>query len=294
MTDTGVQHPTILKMASGQIYHSFHREEMGRVFFRSNRNDAFRPISYPHDTDSTLYVPVGRLQDVSSSTDTEAAKELYPCFSPLPDGHDPVGIPMFQECAVPAVFMPIKIHMPLKAVRITSEGSLYFKETSTGGQPEPHPCDPELMKPVAAPYHTETLSIVTRAEIKYALDERRRALLRPKPVRPSSSSDQPKPVGQVHTPDQPEFVKPKPVGPVLVTADWQPIVRVKKTVSVECALAHVKYPGKPPLHDPPVDDPMTVECALAHIQRLSILSPELPESNSKNLKRRAREDDYFN
>jgi len=255
MTDAPVQHPTILKLGSGQTFHSFHREQMGRIVFRSTRNDVFRPIAYPLHQDSPLYAPVGRLQDVSSPKDTEAARELYPCFSPLPDDQESSGIPRFEECSVPAAFMPIKILPPPQPVKITSEGTVYFRENS----PVEHPSDPKHMKPVAIPFHNGRLSIVTRDEIKYALDERLKALHRPTPTKLLVVNDL--------------FLKPMPVVP-------------PATMNEECALAHKKTP-KPPVREPPEDDPLTVDCALAHIQRLAILSPEPADSKHK---KRTRDD----
>ena len=256
MTDTPVQHPTVLTLGSGQTYHSFHRVQMGSIVFRSKRKDFFRPISYPlHDQDSPLYVPVGRLQDVSSPTDTEAARELYPCFSPLPNDQESSGIPRFEECSVPAAFMPITSRPPLKPVKITSEGTVYFRETS----PVEHQSYPEHINPVVPPYHSGPLSIVTRDELKYALEERLKVLHRPTPTKLPAVNEL--------------FRKPMPVGPAA-------------TLIEECALAHKKNP-KPPVRDPPEEDPLSVDCALAHMQRLAILSPEPADSKHK---KRSRDD----
>ena len=221
-------HPTVAEDESRKKYHSFHYPAMGRIVFRSISQDSIRPPRFPLEPDSTLYVPAGQLRDVSSPTDTEAAKELYPCFSPVPKSSAYTGIPVFVECDAPAAFMPIKLRPPCKPVKITSEGgSVYFHEQH-GNDTPPSPSDPEHMKPVVPPFHNGPLMIVTRAELKYALDERLlQASHKPVPLKP-------RPVGSLMTIECAlANSQPKPPTP---EAPYDPM-------TVECALAHIQRLG---------------------------------------------------
>ena len=132
---------------SVQPVFDFNKMLDGSIYYRSKlaRDMDSRP-RFPHNPLHIMYVPIGHVpvDKLSCYSDTDEARELYPCFTPLTDAEKEANELLRQhyiDMPIPHVFRPIPYTIP-------------------------------PLEPVVASVTAGSVTVVVRQELKAALDGR--------------------------------------------------------------------------------------------------------------------------